>query len=153
MRGLVNEPGTDGTVRLAGCALNTRKIIVDLTKDPRLTRASERITFQPWTNVDIPLILVAGVNHGTIISEPPEELVERVDQALRVGTAPEYLGWLSRSTERTSGALKPRRDRGGERGRAGGRRGRAPPPRSAGVASRPQGIIPNDPRPRRRTEF
>jgi hypothetical protein len=33
IRKLINDPGTDGTVRLAGCGLNVRKINVDLTKN------------------------------------------------------------------------------------------------------------------------
>ena len=32
LRGIVNEPGTDGTVRLAATALNSRKIELDMTK-------------------------------------------------------------------------------------------------------------------------
>src|SRR6185503_20153233 len=34
LHSLVNQPGTDGTVRWAGCALNTRKITIDLSREP-----------------------------------------------------------------------------------------------------------------------
>jgi hypothetical protein len=34
IRQLANEPGTDGTVRWAGCSLSTQKITIDLTRDP-----------------------------------------------------------------------------------------------------------------------
>jgi hypothetical protein len=34
LNSLVNQPGTDGTVRWAGCALNTRKITIDLSREP-----------------------------------------------------------------------------------------------------------------------
>jgi hypothetical protein len=37
VRQLVNEPGTDGTVRWAGCALTTRKITIDLSRELPLT--------------------------------------------------------------------------------------------------------------------
>ena len=39
LRGLINEDATDGTVRWAGCALNTRKFWLDLTGRDRTRRA------------------------------------------------------------------------------------------------------------------
>ncbi len=33
IRSVVNQDGTDGTVRLAGCPLNSRKITIDLTME------------------------------------------------------------------------------------------------------------------------
>jgi hypothetical protein len=38
VRQLANEPGTDGTVRWAGCSLSTQKITIDLTREPDLSR-------------------------------------------------------------------------------------------------------------------
>jgi cytoskeletal protein CcmA (bactofilin family) len=38
---VANDPGTDGTVRWAGCGLNTRKITIDLTRTPT---AADRAT-------------------------------------------------------------------------------------------------------------
>ena len=44
LRRLVNAPGTDGTVRWAGCSLTCRKVDMDLTK-PSTER---RVLFDPW---------------------------------------------------------------------------------------------------------
>lgn len=38
LKKLIGEPGTDGVVRWSGCSLNTRKIIIDLTRDPARAR-------------------------------------------------------------------------------------------------------------------
>lgn len=89
---VANEEGTDGTVRLAGCALDTRKINVDLT----LERGDQRrFGVSPWLNHDAPLIPVAGANHGSILREPSEELVRMVRGALAVGTREDYRAWLA----------------------------------------------------------
>lgn len=104
LRALASEPGTDGTVRLAGCALNTRKIRLDLTQDPNL------LEFEPWSNVDIPLVPVAGLNHGTIVSKPNEELQRLVKGALKVSSWPEFQEWnldaLASSRRMTSGLAR-----------------------------------------------
>lgn len=96
--GLVNEPGMDGTVRWAGCPLNTRKIQIDLTQDPQ--RVGDRITIKPWyPNIDIPLVPVFGLNHETILrlnsAEPKErdELIDLVVSALNVSSKEEFENW------------------------------------------------------------
>ena len=43
LRQLFDEPGTDGTVRWASCPLNTRKIVLDLTRDPEREGSEKRI--------------------------------------------------------------------------------------------------------------
>ncbi|MEC4813042.1 MAG: hypothetical protein SAK29_07185 [Scytonema sp. PMC 1069.18] len=93
---LVNESGMDGTVRWAGCPLNTRKIKIDLTQDPQ--RTGERIVIKPWyPNIDIPLVPVFGLNHETIMSEPQKhsELVELVISALKVSSKENFTNWLT----------------------------------------------------------
>ena len=87
---LVKEPGADGVVRWAACPLNTRKISMDLTKEP----SQERAILAPWSNVDIPLTLVKGKNHTTILTEPAPGLVDLIDQALQVNSAAGYDQWL-----------------------------------------------------------
>jgi pimeloyl-ACP methyl ester carboxylesterase len=49
---VANDPGTDGTVRWAGCALNTRKIVVDLTRTPIGDdgKPTSRVTMTPWAD-------------------------------------------------------------------------------------------------------
>jgi pimeloyl-ACP methyl ester carboxylesterase len=98
------EPGSDGTVRWAGCPLNTRKIIFDLTRDPARDASEKRISVADWKNTDIPLIPVAGKNHGTILSEPGDELADLVDGALQVSTGPAFTQWIEDATRRTQPA-------------------------------------------------
>jgi pimeloyl-ACP methyl ester carboxylesterase len=99
---LVNEPGTDGTVRWAGAALNTRKISLDLTQDPQRPDARERILVEPWRkNIRIPLIPLPELNHSSIMSNPDRELpglpnkklLDLVDDALRVSSKQEFDNW------------------------------------------------------------
>jgi hypothetical protein len=91
LRGLVNAPGTDGTVRMAGTAMNCRKVLLDLTHEPM--KEKDRTTIEPPPGVDAPVYLIDGLNHATIMSEPPEELVGLVADALRVEDAADYKAW------------------------------------------------------------
>lgn len=92
--GLVNSPGTDGTVRWAGCALNSRKLHVDLARD---TPDADRVRVADWTQDDVPLHPIAGIDHGQILSAPPESLIGLVVDALRVGSRPAYAQWSAQA--------------------------------------------------------
>ena len=96
LREIVNKPGTDGTVRRAGCGMRVRVIELDLTKTgivvrrrrPQLAIVAEvteqqRVFADKWLNVEIPVHLVGHpapvldpdrdkteVNHATILSDP-----------------------------------------------------------------------------------
>jgi len=102
MRGLMNDAGTDGTVRWAGAPLNTRKVILDLTLDPSRPGSEKRVSIAEWKNIDVDLTPVAGVNHGTILSAPPADLVEMVDGALRVTSGPGLEQWKKDARRRTA---------------------------------------------------
>lgn len=91
-----NTPGSDGTVRWAGCALNSRKLVLDLTSE---TPDADRVHAADWTQDDVPLHPVDGVDHGTILSKPPAWLIERVIAALGVSSNPSYVQW-STATEK-----------------------------------------------------
>ena len=96
IKSLVTESqGTDGTVRWAGVGFNCRKITVDLTIDPS-GEERERVTYKPWANTGVPLVMLPGHNHGTIFGEPDRPLVEAVVAALRVDTASDYERWKER---------------------------------------------------------
>ncbi|MEF3303409.1 esterase/lipase family protein [Paenibacillus sp. GYB003] len=99
---LISDPGTDGTVRWAGCSLNSRKIVLNLTKNKEET---DRISFSPWSNVDIPFIPVEGADHGTILSDPSDELVRLVHEALGVESEREMAAWYADVSERSRGVL------------------------------------------------
>jgi pimeloyl-ACP methyl ester carboxylesterase len=94
---LVDTPGTDGTVRHAGCGFNVRKVILDLTKE-RLVLADaaggNRWRIHDWRNASIPVHLVKDLNHGTILSEPTDELVTLVRRALDVDSRASFQEWL-----------------------------------------------------------
>ncbi|WP_051621074.1 esterase/lipase family protein, partial [Paenibacillus sp. UNC451MF] len=107
IRRLVNEPGTDGTVRWAGCALNARKITLDLTRN---VEDQARISFSNWHkdhHVDIPLIPVEGLNHASILENPTDELVNSVHTALEVNSKQELDDWYKDSSSLLNGKLTP----------------------------------------------
>ncbi|MEO6525753.1 MAG: hypothetical protein ABIP93_03945 [Gemmatimonadaceae bacterium] len=92
IRELVNEPGTDGTVRMAGCSLNSRKVVVDLTER---AEGTQRVRFSEWKGVcEIPVVVIDGLNHGTIMSEPNEQMVELVQSGLNVSSENGLTKWI-----------------------------------------------------------
>jgi pimeloyl-ACP methyl ester carboxylesterase len=106
IRSFVNDPGSDGTVRLAGCALNCRKIMMDLTIEPSRDNAGSGSTMRrawigPWSSLDVPLIPIDGLNHGTIMSEPNDLLVDLVLGALNVSNSDQFDAWLKEASHRT----------------------------------------------------
>jgi pimeloyl-ACP methyl ester carboxylesterase len=91
IRELVNEPGTDGTVRLAGCSLNSRKVVVDLTER---ADGKRRVAFAEWKGVsEIPVVLIEGLNHGTIMGAPTAEMVDLVREGLEVSSENGLAAW------------------------------------------------------------
>ena len=137
LREIVNKPGTDGTVRRAGCGMRVRAIELDLSKTgivvrrrcPELAAVAEvspqqRVFADKWLNAKIPVHLVGHaapvldlvnkdkieVNHATILSDPPDELVALVVDAFRKtdpATAPGgdpaagYAEWLTQGDAET----------------------------------------------------
>lgn len=94
VRKLINEPGTDGTVRWAGCSLNTRKIVLDFSGSSANAKNANGIVTPPWPNMDdMPLTLVPDKNHETILTEPDSTLVKLVATALQVDSEADYAAW------------------------------------------------------------
>jgi hypothetical protein len=99
LRKLVDSPGSDGTVRQAGTGFNVRKIVLDLTKqqsvlNPTGKKSVKRWRIDDWKNANIPVHLVEGLNHGTILTDPTDELVDLVRDALDVDDAKSFNAWL-----------------------------------------------------------
>lgn len=98
---VANEPGTDGTVRWAGCGLNARRIAIDLTRTPIGPdgKPASRTSITPWAidRLDIPLIAVEGRNHATLISDPDDKMVQLIVDFLSVGDAASHDAWLARA--------------------------------------------------------
>lgn len=101
IEGFFTEPGTDGVVRWAGAALDLRKIELDLT---RAGSDARRVRVSKWSNTDVPLMLSGGHSHSTILSEPREELVSAVEEALGVSTAAQYEAWRERYGKKPASA-------------------------------------------------
>jgi hypothetical protein len=88
---VANDPGTDGTVRWSGAGLNTRKITIDLTRNPHDAKGNntDRATISEWADkrLDVPIIAVDGRNHSSLISDPDSEMVGYIFDFLKVGDA------------------------------------------------------------------
>jgi len=91
LRRLVDAPGTDGTVRIAGTSLNSRKLTIDLTRpldDPAWARIG------PWKGAtDVPVVRIDGLDHGTIMARPTPQLVQLVREALTVEREDQLMAW------------------------------------------------------------
>jgi hypothetical protein len=105
LRSLVNAPGTDGTVRWAGAALNSRKIVLDFTKTGE--EGDRTVSAPKPTNEPVPLIPLPGLNHGTILSDPSQLAVELVASALAVDSATKFKAWVVDAEQQTQGAWGP----------------------------------------------
>ena len=102
---VTDEKGSDGTVRWAGAPLNSRKITVDLRVPPG-SRRKPKITPSDWANQDHPLILINGLDHGSIMAKPSKLLQELVRSALEVETARQFTAWNEDALARTEAARK-----------------------------------------------
>jgi hypothetical protein len=90
VRRFVSPPASDGTVRWAGCSMDTRKVVVDLTMEG----VGKRVRWLPEGRpFDAPVNFVEGVDHTTILRDPPKALVERVAAALEVDSAATLRDW------------------------------------------------------------
>lgn len=92
LRGLVNEAGTDGTVRWAGASLTTRKLVIDLTRE-QAAGTGERVAAPARRSVNVPFALVDGHNHGSILRDPGEQVQRLVLDALKVEDLAGYRAW------------------------------------------------------------
>lgn len=100
----VGDPGSDGTVRWAGASMNSRKIEIDLTREPGESEGG-RFKLLDWHNVEVPFVLVPDLNHGTIVSRPSDRLVEMVLKALGVRDMEEYRDWAEAYSTMAGGRL------------------------------------------------
>jgi hypothetical protein len=100
---VANSPGCDGTVRWAGCALNTRKVMLDFRRHAQIdpTDLTKRMVISDWSSerLSAPLIAVDGQNHGTIIADPKPEVVSLVRDFLSILNKDEYDAWETRALE------------------------------------------------------
>jgi len=95
---LANSPGSDGTVRWAGCALNTRKVSLDLRRETKLKDGrgdATRCSISPWVSgrLPAPMIAVDCKNHGSIVKEPDPEVAARMKDFFSLTDQPSYQSW------------------------------------------------------------
>ena len=108
---VANSPGSDGTVRWAGCALNTRMVQLDFRREPMLRNADgkpARFKISEWVTgrLACPIIAVDEKNHGSILSDPDQGAVALVSDFLRkVQTADSYQNWLAKALAFGKGPL------------------------------------------------
>lgn len=98
---VTDAEGSDGTIRWAGCAMNSVKINIDLTKRPE---QAERFQIGEWKNLEIPFLPVKGLNHATILDEPSKDLVNMVCAGLIVNSKEEFEQCLSNFRDQTAPA-------------------------------------------------
>lgn len=109
LRRLVNKPGTDGTVRWAGVGFNSRRINLDMTQEGPVGGAdAPRLDLGKWRNVDVPLVLVRGRNHGSLLRNPSREVVGMVQRALEVQDKAGYDAWRSQYAISNDQLVDPR---------------------------------------------
>jgi hypothetical protein len=107
LRGLVTySPGTDGTVRWAGCTLNSRKIILDFTKAPDNSERYQNLPKDNRSNLAIPFIPIDGLNHASIIENPSVELQNLVVSALEVTDIIQYNNWIAGTSKKSQATFK-----------------------------------------------
>jgi pimeloyl-ACP methyl ester carboxylesterase len=116
---VANSPGSDGTVRWAGCGLNTRKITVDLT---RSGVDKQRVKMSEWAvgRLDVPILAVEGKNHATILSEPDPAMISLVLKFLGVSSEKDYTDWLIEAQKFSAQALQKMLKNPGRGGILGG---------------------------------
>lgn len=70
--------------------------MLDLTKNQSIIgKNKKRWRIDDWTNADIPVHLIENLNHGTILTDPTDELVKLVRDALDVDDAGSFKPWLT----------------------------------------------------------
>lgn len=109
LKGIISPDGSDGTVRWAGAALNTRKFVLDLSTRPG-SRRSNRTRVAPWSNPDLPAYLIEGLDHTSILHGPNAQLIGLVRRALEVDSRSSFEEWqafAARETARNADHIPP----------------------------------------------
>ena len=107
---VANSPGTDGTVRWAGCGLDSRKVSIDFRREPQLkddSGNSVRCNISPWASNRIgpPVIAVEGQNHGSIIQEPNPDVARFIRHFFNVADDTAYESWATAAQQFGAAAL------------------------------------------------
>lgn len=99
IRGWVNKPGTDGTVVIAGCSVDSVKLSLDFS-DPGSPFSWQKTK----TANDYAFGVLEGLDHGTITSEfekDEAEIIELTTEALKISSPDEFSRYRDRVKEIT----------------------------------------------------
>jgi hypothetical protein len=88
---VTDAAGTDGVVRWAGSALDTRKLTVDLSR-----HGTERVRIEGVRERDVPLAFVPERHHGALLSRQTGVLASMVAEALAVQSEADDAAWRTR---------------------------------------------------------
>ncbi len=99
--------GSDGVVRWAGAALNSRRLLVDFTDPSGMDKEAGRTqaSISDWSNQNNILVLWPGLNHGTIM-QPDQDarLLNLVSDALDVQDNDSFEEWNQQAIEKAAEA-------------------------------------------------
>lgn len=88
---ITDAAGSDGVVRWAGSALDTRKLSVDLSR-----HGTDRVRIAGVRERDVPLVFVPDRHHGALLARPSGELATMVAEALEVKQESDDTAWRVR---------------------------------------------------------
>jgi len=92
--------GSDGVVRWAGAALNSRRLLIDFSRPITHGGAIEaEFKASEWSNQDNKLILWPGMNHSTIMDKDIDRIIDLVCDAFHVNSKADYTKWNERAQE------------------------------------------------------
>jgi hypothetical protein len=105
---LIDKPGTDGTVRWAGVALDTVKFTFDLRRGPGMPSGDARMKSNTGgtERLPIPFWPVKDHTHGSIVSDTPDEVLDLIVKALDVGDQKAFDEWCKGAVTLTAPALQ-----------------------------------------------
>jgi len=106
LRKIIDKPGTDGTVRWAGVALDTVKFTFDLRRGPGRPTGEGRLESNTGGNgrLPIPFWPVKDRTHGSIVSDTPSELMDLIVKALDVTNEATFNDWCKDASTLTDPA-------------------------------------------------
>lgn len=95
VRKIIDKPGTDGTVRWAGAALDTVKFTFDLRRGPGTPAGEARLKSNTGGDerLPIPFWPVKDRTHGSIVSDTPSEVVDLIVKAINVSDEASFKAW------------------------------------------------------------
>lgn len=101
--------GSDGVVRWAGAALNSRRLLIDYNRIDSRTKTRPAFDVSKWANQDNSVVLWPGMNHGTIMDQHIDQILDLVSEAFDVDTDDEYREWHARAAEKAAASRNGRK--------------------------------------------